>query len=115
MKSLHSDAPPARRPVPEVCGKLFGKGQAVLVGSGRVAGAWLAAGGTSVGIPFGTPALATGAAAPKQAETPRIAHQPLPRIGSLIASATYTRLGGGAPIRRGRGGSCGRGPRGPFQ
>src|SRR5579872_2956739 len=94
MKSLQREAPPANRPVPEVWGKLFGKGQAVLDGSGKAAGAWLAAGGTSVGIPLGTPAVAAGAAAPKQAETPRITHQPLPRIGSLIARAKYMRVRG---------------------
>src|ERR1700761_7997628 len=94
MKSVHSEAPPASRPVPEVCGKVLGNGQAVLDGSGSGAGAWLAAAGTSVGIPLGTPACATGTPMARHAPADKIAHQPLPRIGSLIARGTYTRAGG---------------------
>jgi hypothetical protein len=62
MKSLHSDDPPARRPVPEVCGKLLGNGQALLEGSGSGADGVLAAAGRSVGIPGGTFAHAAPAA-----------------------------------------------------
>jgi hypothetical protein len=40
--------------VPEVCGNVLGKGQAELDGSGSDGAAWLAAAGTSVGIPEGT-------------------------------------------------------------
>ena len=53
MKSVHSDAPPASRPVPEVCGKVLGNGHAVGEGSGSAGAGVDAAAGTSVGIPAG--------------------------------------------------------------
>src|SRR5436305_14883290 len=61
MKSLQSDAPPARRPAPEVWGNVLGKGQAVLEGSGSVGGVALAAAGTSLGMSAGTVAEAVPA------------------------------------------------------
>src|SRR5436305_82775 len=78
MKSLHTDAPPAKRPVPEVWGKLFGKGQAVLDGSGRVGAVVLAAAGTSLGIPAGTFAWVWAAKQPRQAAMATNADKPLP-------------------------------------
>src|SRR5437588_8653664 len=74
MKSLHNDAPPASRPVPEVCGNVFGNGQAVDDGSGSGAGCQLPAGGTSLGIPLGTVAAAGTAAPTKTA--PATSHPP---------------------------------------
>ena len=89
MKSDHSDAPPSRRPAPEVCGNVLGNGQAVVAGSDSVGGESLAAAGTSVGIPAGTwaanplpgaPAMATATAT----ATAMVIH------GTLRSSRTLT-------------------------
>src|SRR5947209_3623057 len=62
MKSDHSSAPRSRRPVPEVNGNALGKGHADCEGSGSVGSGEVAAAGTSAGMPWGTPAKASGAA-----------------------------------------------------
>ena len=72
MKSVHSEAPPASRPVPEVCGNVLGNGHAVGEGSGSDGAGEAAAPGTSVGIPAGIWALAV--AAPCHAQTPTISN-----------------------------------------
>src|ERR1700759_1153767 len=69
MKSVHSDAPPARRQGPDVCGNVLGNGQAVADGSGRLGAGVLAGAGTSDGIPFGTWAAASAAPCHRQAAT----------------------------------------------
>ena len=70
MKSVHSEAPPASRPVPEVCGKVLGNGHAAGEGSGSDGAGVDAAAGTSEGIPVGV--WAPAVAAPGHAHTPAI-------------------------------------------
>ncbi len=93
MKSLHSEAPPASRPVPEVCGNVFGNGQAVLDGSGSVGGVALAAAGTSLGMSAGTLAAAVPAWRQRVATTATAA----PRT-RLMAREDTTRRASRAPV-----------------
>lgn len=82
MKSVHSDAPPLSRPVPEVCGNVLGNGHAVGEGSGSDGAGADAAAGTSVGMPAGTWALAV--AAPWHAQTTATNVIPNPTTRSLL-------------------------------
>jgi hypothetical protein len=53
MKSVHREAPPAKRPVPDVWGNVLANGHAAVDGSGSAGAGSLAAAGTSVGKPAG--------------------------------------------------------------
>src|ERR1019366_6812270 len=104
MKSVHRDAPPSRCPVPEVSGKVLGNGQAVLLGSGRVGGAWLAAAGTSAGSPGMLACAPSGTARKRNSATPtsvvQTRHNSLPTTHSFTPRHDTPRLG---PSRRFRG------------
>ncbi len=73
--------------MPEVCGKLDGNGQAVLVGSGKVGWTELAAAGTSAGRPGTAEGTADGAAAAAEAGRPSA---PIATMAAITAITAIT-------------------------